>query len=184
MLRPRCRAVAGGDFRLRRHRRPVGDQACGGCHRRRSKPEGHRPGGHRHRQHRCARGDCQGRGGHERAVRELDHHRRARHRHDAGVGTPHPSGGPVDPGRQMGKIEVPRSRGRRQDARHPRMRQRRIDRRRPCAGPEDEGTRVRPLSLCGTGGRAGRGEDGPRRTSPTGRFRLASCSADRRPRAV
>src|SRR6185295_4648010 len=44
--------------------------------------------------------------GDEHAARQLDHHRRARDRHDDGAGPPDPRRRPFDPGGQVGKVEL------------------------------------------------------------------------------
>ncbi len=77
----------------------------------------------------------------EHALRQLDHHRRARHRHDVRARPPDPGRRPLDPGRQMGEVALHGRRARRQDAGRRRLRQYRLDRRRPRHRPEDEGRR-------------------------------------------
>ena len=69
----------------------------------------------------------------EHAVRQFDHHRRARHRADVRAGAPDPAGRRLDPGRQVGEEPLHGRRDHRQDARHHRLRQYRLDRRRPRA---------------------------------------------------
>ena len=53
-----------------------------------TKPEGDRPRRHRRRQRRCSGRDRARHHRDEHAVRQFDHHRRARHRADAGAGAP------------------------------------------------------------------------------------------------
>ena len=73
--------------------------------------------------------------GHEHAVRQLDHHRRARHRADVRARPPAARSRRLDPGRQVGEEPLHGRRGHRQDARPDRRRQHRLDRRRPRARP-------------------------------------------------
>ena len=58
-----------------------------------------------------------------------------------------PEADALHPGRQVGEEQVHGRRAHRQDAGHHRLRQYRLHRRRPRAGPEDEGHRLRPLPL-------------------------------------
>ncbi len=83
----------------------------------------------------------------EHALRQLDHHRRARHRHDVRLRPPDPRRRPVDPGRQVGEEPLHGRRDHRQDAGRHRLRQHRRHRRRPGAGPEDEGHRLRSVPV-------------------------------------
>ena len=69
----------------------------------------------------------------EHAVRQFDHDRRACHLPDAGAGAADSGGRRLDPGRQMGKEQLHGRRDFRQDARRHRLRQYRLDRRRPRA---------------------------------------------------
>ena len=63
-------------------------------------------------------------------VRQFDHHRRARHHHDAGARAPDPAGRRLDAGRQVGEEPLHGRRDHQQDARRHRLRQYRLDRRR------------------------------------------------------
>ena len=96
-------------------------------------PEGDRPRRHRRRQCRHPGRDRQGHHRDEHAVRQFDHHRRARHHPDAGAGAADPAGRRLDPGRQVGEEPLHGRRDHRQDARRDRLRQYRLDRRRPRA---------------------------------------------------
>ena len=91
--------------------------------------EGGRPRRHRRRQRRHSRRDRARRHRHEHAVRQFDHHRRARHRADVRAGAPDPRRRRLDPGRQVGEEPLHGRRDHRQDARHHRLRQHRLDRR-------------------------------------------------------
>ena len=85
----------------------------------------------------------------EHAVRQFDHHRRARHLADAGAGAPNSGGRRLDPRRQVGEEPLHGRRDFRQDARRHRLRQYRLDRRRPRHRPEDEGDRLRSVPVAG-----------------------------------
>ena len=155
---------AGEDHRrLRRPRRPLRHQGHREGHRRGRQAEGDRPRRHRRRQHRRQGGHRQGHHRHEHALRQLHHHRRARHLADDGAGPPDPRGRPLHPGRQVGEVEVPGHRAVRQDAGRHRLRQHRLDRRRPGDRPEDEGGRLRSLPLARARHGARRGEGRARR---------------------
>ncbi len=134
---------------------------------------------HRHRQHRPQGRDRRRHLRDEHAVRQLDHHRRARHRHDDGARPAYPAGRPHHPGRQVGEVEVRRGRALRQDARPDRLRQHRIDRRRPRPGPQDEGDRLRSLPVARPRARSRRREGGAGRALHARRFHLAAHAADR-----
>ncbi len=82
----------------------------------------------------------------EHALRQFHHHRRARHLADDGARPPDPRGRPLHAGRQVGEVEVHGRRAVRQDARRDRLRQHRLDRRRPRHRPQDEGRRLRSRS--------------------------------------
>ena len=106
-----------------------------------------RPRRHRRRQCRYSGGDRARHHRHEHAVRQFDHHRRACDHADAVAGAANPRGRRFDARRQMGKEQVSRRRDFRQDARHHRLRQYRLDRRRPRDRAEDEGDRLRSVSV-------------------------------------
>jgi hypothetical protein len=75
----------------------------------------------------------------EHALRELDHHGRARHRDDVRRRPPDPGGQCLHPCRQVGEIPLHGRRTDRQDAGRDRRGQYRLHRHRPRAGPENEG---------------------------------------------
>ena len=127
--------------------------------------EGDRPRRHRRRQCRHPGGDRQGHHRDEHAVRQLDHHRRARHRHDVRAGPPDPARRRLDPGRQVGEEPLHGRRDHRQDARRHRLRQYRLDRRRPRARPEDEGDRLRSVPVARARRRSRRREGRARRAA-------------------
>ncbi len=106
----------------------------------------HRPRRHRRRQCRRAGRDGARHHRHEHALRQFDHHRRARHRDDVRGRPPDPRRRRLDPGRQVGEEPLHGGRDHRQDARHHRLRQHRLDRRRAGDRPQDEGDRLRSLS--------------------------------------
>ena len=112
-------------------------------------PQGDRPRRHRRRQRRHSGGDRQGHHRDEHAVRQFDHHRRARHHADAGAGAADPAGRRLDPGRQVGEEPLHGRRDHRQDARRHRLRQYRLDRRRPRAWAAHEGDRLRSVPVAG-----------------------------------
>ena len=114
-----------------------------------SQAEGGRPRRHRRRQHRRQGRDRQGHHRHEHALRQFHHHGRARALADDGAGPPDPGGRPLHAGRQVGEVEVPGRRALRQDAGRDRLRQHRLDRRRPRHRPEDEGDRLRSVPVAG-----------------------------------
>ena len=141
--------LAETDRRLRRPRHPLGHQGDPENPRKGQEPEGDRPRRHRRRQ-------CRHPGRHrarhhrdEHAVRQFDHHRRARDLADAGAGAPDPGGRHLDPRRQVGKEQVHGRGDFRQDARRHRLRQYRLDRRRPRHRAEDEGDRLRSVPVAG-----------------------------------
>ena len=77
------KAQAGRDHRrLRRPRHPLGHQGDRGPDREGGQPARHRARRDRGRQRRHPGGERQGHRGDEHALRQLDHHRRARHRDD------------------------------------------------------------------------------------------------------
>ena len=82
----------------------------------------------------------------EHAVRQLDHDGRACDHADAGACAPDPAGRRLHPGRQVGEEPVHGRRDHRQDARHHRLRQHRLDRGRARARPAHEGDRLRSVS--------------------------------------
>ena len=140
--------------RLRRPRRPLGHQGDREGDRRGWQPQGDRPRRHRRRQHRREGGDRQGHHRDEHALRQLDHHRRARHLADDGARPSDPAGQRLHASRQVGEVEVHGRRALRQDARRDRLRQHRLDRRRPRHRPEDEGRRLRSVPVAGARRRA------------------------------
>jgi hypothetical protein len=79
----------------------------------------------------------------------------------------------------MGEIQVPGRRAFRQDAGRDRLRQHRLDRRRPSHRPEDEGGRLRSLPVGGAGRRAGRGEGRARRAAAPRRLHHLAHPAHR-----
>ena len=85
----------------------------------------------------------------EHALRQLDHHRRTRHRDDVRRRPPNPRGERLDPGRQVGEEPLHGRRDHRQDAGRDRLRQYRLDRRDARHRPEDEGRRLRSLPVGG-----------------------------------
>ena len=111
------------------------DQGDQGDPRRRDQSQGDRPRRHRRRQCRHPRRLGQGRRRDEHAVRQFDHHRRARHRADVRARPPAARGRRLDPGRQVGEEPLHGRRGHRQDARPDRRGQYRLDRRRSRARP-------------------------------------------------
>ena len=120
---------------LRRPCDPLRDQGDREDHRQGHEAEGDRPRRHRRRQCRDSRGDRQGHHRDEHAVRQFDHDRRARHHADAGAGARNSAGRRLDPGRQVGEEPLHGRRDHRQDAGRDRLRQYRLDRRRPRARP-------------------------------------------------
>jgi hypothetical protein len=78
-------------------------------------------------------------------VRQLDHHRRTRHRHDVRRRPPAARGRRLHPGRQVGEVEVHGRRDHRQDARADRLRQYRLASSRPGDRAEDAGDRYDPF---------------------------------------
>ncbi len=78
----------------------------------------------------------------EHALRQFHHHRRTRHRPDVRPGARNSRRRRLDPGRQMGKEPLHGRRDHRQDAGPHRLRQYRLDRRRPRQRPEDAGHRL------------------------------------------
>ena len=137
------------------------------------------PRRHRRRQHRRESGDRQGHHRHEHALRQFHHHRRACALPDDGARPPDPRGRPLHASRQMGEVEVPGGRALGQDAGRDRLRQYRLDRRRPRHRPENEGGRLRSLPVGGTGRRAGRGESGARRAAAPRRLHHLAHAAHR-----
>ena len=123
-------------------------------------------GGHRARHHR-----------HEHAVRQLDHHRRARDHADAVAGAANPRGRRFDARRQVGKEQVSRRGDFRQDARRHRLRQYRLDRRRPRHRAEDEGDRLRSVSVRRARAQARRREGRARRAMAPRRLHHAAHPA-------
>ena len=144
-----------------------------------SQAQGGRPRRHRRRQHRRQGRHRQGHHRHEHALRQFHHHGRARHLADDGAGAPDPGGRPLHPGRQVGEVEVPGRRAVRQDAGRDRLRQHRLDRRRPRHRPEDEGDRLRSVPVAGAGHGAGRGEGRARRAAAPRRFHHPAHAAHR-----
>ena len=74
------------------------------------------------------------------------------------LGARDPAGRRLDPGRQVGEEPLHGRRDHRQDAGRHRLRQYRLDRRRPRAGPAHEGDRVRSVPVAGAGQGHRRGE--------------------------
>jgi hypothetical protein len=136
----------------------------------RRQAEGDRPRRHRRRQCRHSGRDREGHHRDEHALRQFDHDRRARDRADVRARAPDPAGRRLDPGRQVGKEPLHGRRDHRQDARHHRLRQYRLDRRRPRARPEDEGDRLRSVPVAGAGARSRRREGRARRSARARRF--------------
>ena len=139
----------------------------------------HRPRRHRRGQCRYSRRHRARRDRHEHALRQFHHHRRTRHRHDVRAGPPDSRRRRLDPGRQMGKEPLHGRRDHRQDARHHRLRQYRLDRRRPRARPENAGHRLRPLPVAGARQDARRGKGRSRRIARPRRFHHLAHAADR-----
>ena len=83
----------------------------------------------------------------EHTVRQLDHHRRTRHRDDVRRRPPAPRSLRLDPCGQVGEEPLHGGRALQQDARRHRRGQHRRHRLRPRAGPPDEGHRLRSLPL-------------------------------------
>ena len=115
----------------------------------------------------------------EHAVRQFDHHRRARHRHDVRGRPPAARRRRLDPGRQVGKEPLHGRRDHRQDARHHRLRQYRLDRRRARHRPEDARGRLRSVSVRRARRGARRREGRARRTLPPRRLHHPAHAADR-----
>ena len=143
------------------------------------KSQGDRPRRHRRRQCRYSGGDRARHHRDEHAVRQFDHDGRARHHADAGAGAANPRGRRLDPRRQMGEEQVSRRRDLRQDARHHRLRQYRLDRRRPRDRAEDEGDRLRSVSVRRARARSRRREGRARRAVAPRRFHHAAYAAHR-----
>ena len=166
-----------GDYRRPGH--PLGHQGDGKAAGAGEEPQGDRPRRHRRRQCRHPGGDRARRHRDEHAVRQFDHHRGARDHADAGAGAPDPGRRRVDPGRQMGKEPLHGRRDHRQDARHHRLRQYRLDRGRPGARAEDEGDRLRSVPVAGTGDRSRRREGRARRAAAPRRLHHTARAAHR-----
>ena len=169
----------GGDRPVRRPRDPLGDQGDQGDHRRRHQPQGDRPRRHRRRQRRHPLCLVEGHRGDEHAVRQLDHHRRARDRADVRARPPAARGQRPDPGRPVAEERLHGRRGHRQDARPDRRRQHRLDRRRPRARAADEGRRLRSVPVARARGRDGRREGRARPAARARRLHHAAHAADR-----
>ena len=115
----------------------------------------------------------------EHAVRQFDHHRRARDHADARARAPDPAGRRLDAGRQVGEEPLHGRRDHRQDARRDRRRQYRLDRGRPRARPAHARDRLRSVPLAGARRRSRRGEGRARRAVPARRLHHAAHAADR-----
>ena len=95
-----------------------------------------------------------------------------------------PEADSLDPRRQVGKEPLHGRRDHRQDARHHRLRQYRLDRRRPRDRPEDEGDRLRSVSVAGARARSRRREGRARRAVQARRFHHAAHAAHRQDHAT
>ena len=95
--------LAETDRRFRRPCDPLRHQGDAEDPRAGEEPEGDRPRRHRRRQCRYPGRDREGHHRDEHALRQFDHHGRARDHADAGARAPDPAGRRLDPGRQMGK---------------------------------------------------------------------------------
>ena len=131
--------------RVRRPRHPLGDQGHRQAARARDEAEGRRPRRHRRRQRRHPGRHRPRRHRDEHAVRQFDHHRRARDRADVRARPPDPDGRRFHPGGQVGEEPLHGRRTHRQDARRDRLRQHRLDRRLARHRPQDAGRRLRPV---------------------------------------
>ena len=167
------------DRRLRRPRDPLGHQGDAEDPRAGEEPEGDRPRRHRRRQCRHPGGDRQGHHRDEHALRQFDHHRRARDHPDAGARAPDPAGRRLDAGRQVGEEPLHGRRDHRQDARRDRLRQYRLDRRRPRARPAHAGDRLRSVPVAGARRRHRRAQGRARRAVPARRLHHAAHAAHR-----
>ena len=164
---------------LRRPRHPLGHQGVGQDPGKGQEPEGDRPRRHRRRQCRHSGGDRARHHRDEHAVRQFDHHRRARDLADAGAGPPDSGSRRLHARRQMGKEQIHGRGDFRQDARRHRLRQYRLDRRRPRHRPEDEGDRLRSVPVGGARARSRRREGRTRRAVQARRFHHAAHPAHR-----
>jgi hypothetical protein len=115
----------------------------------------------------------------EHALRQLDHHGRARHRHDVRPGPPDPRRPTSRPRPASGRRTASWASRSRQDARPDRLRQYRLDRRRPRAGPEDEGRGLRPVPQPRARHRDGRREGRAGRPAGSRRRHHPAHPADR-----
>ncbi len=167
------------DRRLRRSCHPLRHQGDGEDLEKAKKLQGDRPRRHRRRQRRHSGRDRQGHDRDEHAVRQFDHDRRARHHADARAGAPDPAGRCLDPGRQVGEEPLHGRRDHRQDARRHRLRQYRLDRRRPRAWPAHEGDRLRSVPVARARARSRRREGRARRPVQARRLHHAAHAADR-----
>ena len=164
---------------LRRPRDPLGDQGDREDPREGDQAQGDRPRRHRRRQRRDSRRHGQGHHRDEHAVRQFDHDRRARHHPDAGAGARDSAGRRFDPGRQVGEEPLHGRRDHRQGARRRRLRQHRLDRRRPRARPAHEGDRVRSVPVAGARQGYRRREGRARRPAQARRLHHAAHAAHR-----
>ena len=164
---------------LRRPRHPLGHQSVGEDPGKGQESEGDRPRRHRRRQCRHSGGDRARHHRDEHAVRQFHHHRRTRDLADAGLGPPDSGSRYLHPRRQMGKEQVHGRGDLLQDARRHRLRQYRLDRRRPRHRPEDEGDRLRSVSVGGARARSRRREGRARRAVQARRFHHAAHPAHR-----
>ena len=158
---------------LRRAGDPLRHQGDRQDHREGDAAEGDRPRRHRRRQCRNSRRHRQGHHRDEHAVRQFDHDRRTCDHADAGAGAGNSAGRCLDPGRQVGEEPLHGRRDHRQDAGRDRLRQYRFDRRRPRAGPADEGDRVRSVPVAGARQGHRRREGRSRRSLQARRFHHA-----------
>ena len=92
-----------------------------------------------------------------------------------------PGGGCLDPGREVGEVEVHGRRDHRQDAGADRRRQYRLGGRHPRHRAEDEGDRLRSVPV-GRAGAGARGSSGSTRWTTCWRGRISSRCMCRRPR--
>ena len=112
-------------------------------------------------------------------VRQFDHHRRACDRDAVRSGPRNSPGRPVHAIGQVGEEPLHGCRARRQDARPDRLRQHRLDRRRPRARAEDEGRRLRSVPLARTCVGARRGQGRARRAARPRRLHHIAHAAHR-----
>ena len=165
--------------RLRRAGDPLRHQGDARTAGRRDQPESGRPRRHRRGQRRCEVRHRARRGGDEHAARQHHHHRRACHRDDVRAGAANPRGIGLHQGRQVGKEPLHGRRAVRQDARPDRLRQYRLDRRRPRDRAEDASRRLRSLPVRKARARPRRRKGRTRRPARARRFHHAAHAADR-----